>query len=220
MKIIDLSLTLDNECQTCNVPWHTKVSVERLGTIEEVGRNTSRFVLGSHSATHMDAPSHFFEGAKNIDQVDLDCCIGEVTCIDMRHKKEKDIVMLADVKDLQITQRMLFVFGWDQWWKTSKYYENMPYFEQEAIEYLVAHGMRFMAMDTPSPDTTAAIGKKDDSPNHKFLLSKEVVIVEYLTNTSEIDFKKKHEIIALPLKLQGADGSPARVILKEENEDR
>ena len=69
MKIIDLSLTLDNQCQTCGVPWHTEVAVERMGTIDKVGRNTSRFVLGSHSATHMDAPSHFFEGKNDVQPI-------------------------------------------------------------------------------------------------------------------------------------------------------
>lgn len=216
MKIIDLSLTLDSACQTCGVPWHTTVTVERLGTIGEVGRNTSRFVLGSHSATHMDAPSHFFDGMNNIDQLDLNLCIGEVTCVDMRGKKANDVVTLADVRGLAVTERMLFVFGWDQWWKTAEYYKNTPYFEKEAIEFLLDRGMRFMAMDTPSPDTTSSIGKKDDSPMHKLLLSREVIIVEYLCNTSEIDFEKKHEIIALPLKIKGADGCPARVVLREE----
>ncbi len=216
MRIIDLSLTLDSQCQTCGVPWHTTVEVKRMGTIDEVGRNTSRFVLGSHSATHMDAPSHFFEGMNDIDQLDPARCIGEVTCVDMRHKKAKDVVTLADVKDIPVSERMLFAFGWDQWWKTPNYYVDTPYFEKEAIEYLLEQGMRFMAMDTPSPDTTSSIGKKDDSPMHKLLLSNEVIIVEYLCNTSEIDFAKKHEIIALPLKIKGADGCPARVVLKEE----
>lgn len=218
MKIIDLSMSLDNDCQTCNVPWHTKVSIERLGTIEEVGRNTSRFVLGSHSATHMDAPGHFFDEGKGIDQVDLTCCIGEITCVDMRHKKAGDVVRRSDVEKIAVTDRMLFVFGWDRWWKTSDYYKETPYFEAEAMEYLVNQGMKFIAMDTPTPDTTSAIGKKDDSPMHKLLLSKGIIIVEYLTNTSEIDFTKKHEIIALPLKIKGADGSPARVVLKEMDE--
>ncbi len=216
MKIIDLSLTLDSACQTCGVPWHTAVSVDRLGTIDGVGRNTSRFVLGSHSATHMDAPSHFFEGMKNIDELDLELCMGEVTCVDMRHKKAKDVVTLADVQALSVTRRMLFVFGWDQWWKTADYYVDTPYFEKEAIEFLLDGGMRFMAMDTPSPDTTSSIGKKDDSPMHKLLLSNEVIIVEYLCNTATIDFSRKHEIIALPLKIKGADGCPARVVLREE----
>lgn len=39
--IIDLSLTVDNECMTCGTPWHKKVELAGLGTIKEVGRNTS-----------------------------------------------------------------------------------------------------------------------------------------------------------------------------------
>lgn len=215
MKIIDLSMTIDNECMTCNVPWHEKVKIERLGKLDEVGRNTSSFTLGSHTATHMDAPSHFMNGMKDIDELDLNTCIGPVTCVDFRHMKAGDLVTLDDVKKIQVSERMLFVFGWCRWWKNAQYYKDFPYFEEEAVRYLIDNGMKFMAMDTPSPDTVAAIEKKDDSPMHKLLLAQEVIIVEYLTNTSEIDFAKEHEIMALPLKIKGADGSPARVVLKE-----
>lgn len=215
MKIIDVSLTIDNDCMTCQVPWHETVAIERLGKLNEVGRNTSKFRLGSHTATHMDAPSHFFEGTKNIDELDLEVCIGPVTCVDLRHKKANDVVRLQDIEHIQVTERMLFVFGWYQWWKTAEYYKGFPYFEEEAVKYLLDNGMKLMAMDTPSPDTVAAIEKKDDSPMHKLLLAEEVIIVEYLTNTNQIDFSKKYEIMALPLKIAGADGSPARVVLKE-----
>jgi len=215
MKIIDLSMTIDNECMTCKVPWHETVSIERLGKLSEVGRNTSKFRLGSHTATHMDAPSHFFDGTKNIDKLDLNVCIGPVTCVDMRHKKAGDIVCLEDIKNVQVTERMLFVFGWYHWWKTPQYYKEIPYFKEDAVKYLLEKGMKLMAMDTPSPDTVAAIDKKDDSPMHKLLLAQEVVIVEYLNDTDKIDFSREYEIIALPLKIAGSDGSPARVVLKE-----
>ncbi len=215
MNIIDLSMTIDNECMTCNAPWHEKVAIERLGYLSEVGRNTSKFRLGSHTATHMDAPLHFFEDTFGIEKIDLNKCVGKVTCVDLRHKKAGDTVSLEDIRDVKVTERMLFVFGWYEWWKTENYYKAFPYFEEEAILYLVNGGMKFMALDTPSPDDGSAIQKKDDSPMHKILLEREIVIVEYLCNTEQIDFSKEYEIIALPLKIQGADGSPARVILKE-----
>lgn len=215
MKIIDLSMTIDNECMTCNAPWHEKVSIERLGLLNEVGRNTSKFRLGSHTATHMDAPLHFFENTFGIDEVDLNKCVGKVTCVDLRHKKAGDTVSLEDLKEIKVSERMLFVFGWYEWWKTDRYYKGFPYFEEDAVLYLVENGMQFMALDTPSPDDGSAIQKKDDSPMHKILLENEIVIVEYLCNTDKIDFEKVYEITALPLKIQGADGSPARVILKE-----
>ncbi|MBQ8822352.1 MAG: cyclase family protein [Lachnospiraceae bacterium] len=215
MQIIDLTLTIDNECMTCNAPWHEKVQIARMGLLEEVGRNTSKFRLGSHTATHMDAPLHFFEGAPGIDETDLEKCIGPVTCVDMTHIKAGQVVQLKDVESVKVTERMLFAFGWYKNWKTENYYKAFPYFSQEAIEYLVDNGMLFMAMDTPSPDDGSAIQKKDDSPMHKILLGKGIVIVEYLNQTELIDYGKNYEIIALPLKIKGADGAPARVVLKE-----
>ena len=216
MKIIDLSLTIDNDCMTCGTSWHEKVRIESLGTIASVGRNTSRFVLGSHSATHMDAPKHFLDGKYGVDELNLETCIGTVTCVDFREKNVGEKVTLDDVKMIDVTERMLFAFGWYKRWKTSEYYKGFPFFEEEAIRNLLKRGMKLIALDTPSPDDGRAIQERDDSPNHKILLREDVIIVEYLTNTSEIDFSKKHEIIALPLKVFGADGAPARVVLKEE----
>lgn len=215
MNIIDLSLTIDNTCMTCGTPWHTKVDIKPLGTLAGVGRNTSRFVLGSHTATHMDAPLHFISGAHGIDSVNLDVCTGEVTCVDFRNMIAGEQVTLQRIKTISVTERMLFVFGWNKNWKKDTYYKDFPFFTSEAISYMLDKGMKFIAMDTPSPDTGRSINEKDDSPNHKLMLKNDVVIVEYLTNTELIDFSKKYEIFALPLKIADADGSPARVILRE-----
>ena len=142
-------------------------------------------------------------------------CIGPVTCVNLTHLKAGDVVRLQDVEHVNVTERMLFAFGWYRHWKTQNYYNKFPYFSEEAIQWLVEKGMKFMAMDTPSPDDGSAIRKLDDSPMHKILLQKGIVIVEYLNQTDLIDYEKDYEIIALPLKIKGADGAPARVVLKE-----
>ena len=218
MKIIDLSLTVDNDCMTCGTPWHEKVSIQQMGKISTVGRNTSSILLGSHSATHMDAPLHFFKDGHGIDKIDLSNCIGAVSCVDFTGKGAGEIVTLEDVAALQVTKRMLFAFGWHRHWKTPQYYKQFPYFDGDAIRYLLERGIQFMALDTPSPDDGDAILKQGDadSPNHKLLLGNNTVLVEYLTNTDQINFGRKHRIIALPLKLKDADGAPARVVLEEE----
>ena len=215
MSIIDLSLLIDNDCQTCGTSWHEKVNIERKGTLETVGRNTSKIVLGSHSATHMDAPLHFMENGHDIASTSLEKCVGEVTCVDLRHIGAGEKVGLDVIRKFDVSSRMLFVFSWYKKWKTDSFYSSFPCFTEEAIHYLIDGGIELMAMDTPSPDDGSAITQKDDSPNHKRLLANDVVIVEYLSNTDEIDFTKKYEIIALPLKIADADGSPARVILRE-----
>lgn len=215
MGIIDLSLTIDNDCATCGTPWHQKVKIERMGMIEKVGRNTSRFVLGSHSATHMDAPLHFFAGTHGIDMNNIETCIGPVVCVDFTNKRKGSFVGIDDVKKIKIATRMLFVFGWYKNWKKPEYYDGFPYFSTDAVQFLVDSGMKLMALDTPSPDMGGAITQKDDSPNHRILLSNDVIIVEYLANTEKIDYSKHYEIMALPLKIKDADGAPSRVVLRE-----
>lgn len=217
MGFIDLTFLIESGMPTCGTPWHQKVEISQLGTIPEVGRNTHRIVVGSHSGTHMDAPYHFWQDGKTVESLELDLLCGEITIVDFRAYGKGDIVPLSAVTKEKVTKRMLFVFGWDKYWKEQTYYKDFPYFSQEAIQYLIANGMRFMAMDTPSPDRGDMIeNTAQDSPNHKELLANEVVIVEYLTNTQYLVKGRKYRIMAFPLKIAGADGSPCRVIAEEE----
>ena len=216
MKIFDLSYTIDENCMTCGTPWHEKVKLTPLGTLATVGRNTHSITLGSHTGTHMDATLHFLDGTAGIDQVDLDKLCGSCTVVDMTHKKAGDVVSLQDVKSLDVTKRMLFRFDWFRHWQTAQFYKNFPFFAEEAAQHLVDGGMRVLALDTPSPDTGAAIGKVDDSPVHKILLKADVTIIEYLTNTDQLNLTKSHMIFPLPLKLRDCDGAPSRVIMVEE----
>ena len=215
MRIIDLSYTVDENCMTCGTPWHERVVLRPLGTIREVGRNTHTIRLGSHTGTHMDAPLHFFDGAAGIDQADLGKICGDCQIVDMTRKGPGSVVTAEDVENLRITERMLFRFNWHRHWQTDQFYRDFPYFTVEAAQILLDGGMRVIALDTPSPDTGAAIREKDDSPVHKLFLSRGVTIIEYLTNTDALDTAKTYRLIALPLKLRDCDGSPARVIAEE-----
>lgn len=218
MKIIDLTLTLDNACMTCGTPWHEHVKLERLGRLEQVGRNTTSIHMGSHSGTHMDAPAHFFNGMFGINQIDLEQACGDVSIVNFTNKKKHSVVELSDVENIPVTARMIFVFGWFQHWKTDTYYDDFPYFSQEAVRHLIQNGMKVMALDTPSPDSVKDIGNMEDSANHKLLLKNKVILIEYLTNTDKLLVDKRYTLIALPLKIKDADGSPARVIAIEHKE--
>lgn len=215
MKIIDLSLELDNSCMVCGTAWHPKMNIVSMGTIDDVGRNTHKITFGSHTGTHMDAPLHFIKDGIGIDKIDLSLACGPVTVADLSYIREGGAVKKEDIEHITVTERMLFIFGWDRNWKKDTYYKDFPYFSMEAVELLISKGMRLMAMDTPSPDPSGDIGGFNDSCGHKMLLKNKVIIVEYLTNTAAIDIEKQYDIIALPLKLKDVDGSPARVILVE-----
>lgn len=217
MKIYDLTFEIETGMPTCGTAWHQAVDVSPMGTIETVGRNTHKIVLGSHSGTHMDAPYHFVKNGTTMENLDIDLMWGSVTVVDFREKGRGDVVSLKDVKKITISERLLFVFGWYHHWKTERYYDGFPYFEIDAVEYLVRKGMKVMALDTPSPDPTNAIAvtEEGDSPNHKILLEHKVLLIEYLNNTDVLVGGKAYEMVSLPLKIKGVDGSPARVLIRE-----
>jgi len=212
MEIIDLSHTLDNECMTCGTPWHEKVKITQMGTIDFVGRNTHGIVLGSHSGTHIDAPLHFYNGADGVDRLDLKLVYGTCEVVDMSAKGKGCVVEKDDLIKMKITERMIFRFDWFKYWKSDDFYQGFPYFSLEAAKYLVDCGMKVIALDTPSPDCGDAIGKTDDSPVHKLFLSNGVTIIEYLTNTDCLKVGIEYKLVAFPLKIKDCDGSPARVV--------
>ncbi len=218
MKIYDLSFDIESGMPTCGTPWHQTVEISQMGKINSVGRNTHRILLGSHSGTHMDAPRHFIDDGRTMEQLDINMMWGKATVVDFRSKGEGSTVSLSDVKKISVKERMIFVFGWYHYWKSEKYYINFPYFETDAIEYLVESGMKVIALDTPSPDDGSAIVVKGkvDSPNHILLLNKGVLIIEYLNNTDVLVGGKEYELVSLPLKVKKSDGSPARVLVKED----
>ncbi len=217
MKVVDLSFTMETDMPTCGTPWHQQVKIESMGLISSVGRNTHRIIMGSHSGTHMDAPLHFIDNGADIATIQPERLVGKISVVNFDRFEKGTMVSLEDVRKCKVTDKMLFRFRWCQYWKTEQYYKDFPYFTTDAIQFLIDNGMQFMAMDTPSPDNGNAIANTEaDSPNHKLLLENNVIIVEYLNNTSALEMDKEYTVVALPLRIKGSDGCPCRVIVLEE----
>jgi arylformamidase len=213
MKIIDMTITYENG-MTGMSKYHPVTEFKRLGKIEEIGRNTSSILLGSHIGTHMDAPSHFIRDGYTIEDTPIESCIGDVTVVDARHRGKGDRLRVEDLRQYELKERVLLVFGWSKYWKTGDYLQEFPYIDSEAAQYMWENGVKLIAMDTPSPDTQP----KDEATAykiHKFMLKKNVIFVESVINTDQIDFSKDYCLIALPLKLDKVDASPCRVVLIE-----
>ena len=95
-----------------------------------------------------------------------------------------------------------------------KFYEDWPYFEDDAARYLVEQGVEMLGLDTPSPDDSRiSMGSSEDSKVHKIFLAKKVILVEYIANLDLITDYEGWSVIALPIKVKGSDGAPSRVCL-------
>ena len=82
MKIIDLSLPIEEGMMTFPTHWHPVVEVTVLGRHGIEGRETRKIVLGTHTGTHADAPRHFIPNGGTIDEIPLEILIGPASVAD------------------------------------------------------------------------------------------------------------------------------------------
>lgn len=210
VEVIDLTYDIEEKMTTYDVPWHSRVSITQLGRINVEGRETRKICLGTHTGTHIDAPLHFIEKGRGIEQLPLENMIGPVTIVDFSHLKNNTEITKEMIEKIKITERMLFKFGWGKHWGTDRFYKGFPYFSSEAAEYMISKKIRLLAMDTPAPDN---LNSETDSPIHKILLANGVILVEYVANLDKVMDYSNWNIAAIPLRLKGVDGSPARVFI-------
>jgi len=198
--------------------WHPVVEITILGRHGIEGRETRKLVLGTHIGTHADAPRHFIPNGKGIDEVPLDVLVGPAQVVNFtpaRPLQEIDVPDLEAKLGGKVPARLILRTDWSEHFGQMPFYTQYPFLSEKAARWLVQIGVRLIAMDTPSPDNPAhSRGTAKDSPNHKVLLGAGVVLVEYVCNLKQLT-SPEVELVVLPLKLKGCDGSPVRCIAME-----
>ena len=217
-KIIDLTMTIEEGMQTFPTYWHPFVEITQLGRHGIENRESRKLVLGTHSGTHMDAPSHFIKDGKSIDQISLEQLMGPASVIDFSSFKAFSEIQKKDLEEClgnRPCERVLLRYDWDKMLGSMNYYDDTPFLSEEAAQWLVDKGCRLVGMDTPMPDNPKnGKGCDVDSPIHKILLGNNVVLCEYLINLSEIS-KPVVDLYIAPLKIHEGDGSPVRAFAIE-----
>jgi len=217
-RIVDLTFPIHQGMTTFPSHYHPMVEITLLGRHGMENRETRKVVLGTHTGTHCDAESHFVPGGGTVDMLSMDALIGPAIVVDFSSVKPEQEVSAADfarqLGDFR-PERLVMRFDWSDHWGKMDYYTHHPFISQDAAQWLVDRGVRLLAMDTPMPDNPAnGRDSEMDSPVHKILLNKGVIPVEYLCNLRALR-QRKVELIVLPLKILGGDGSPVRCVAIE-----
>ena len=163
-----------------------------------------------HTGTHIDAPSHFLEGMKSVDEISLDVLIGPTYLVEFSSSIDLIDSNLLNRLDLPLNiERLLFKTRNSLLWQAEQHEFDRGFvaLTMDAAQWIVDKGIRLVGIDYFS------IQRFSDGPEtHQILLGAEVVIIEGL-DLSQV--KTGHyELFCLPLKLKGIEGAPARVILK------
>jgi arylformamidase len=172
--------------------------------------NNSQITSDVHVGTHIDAPYHFFTEGGTIDAVSLNTLIGPCSVLQF---KGIDKITSGDLDNASITEpkeRLLLKTENSKFWKVedSSFREDFVALEPDAAEWIVDHRIKLIGIDYLS------IGRLHSGlETHQILLSAGIAVVEGLLLRDVSP--GPYELICLPLKIEGAEGAPARVVLKK-----
>lgn len=203
-RVIDLTLTAYHGMRGVAISPNTSTANE--------GYNTTNLQLYSHAGTHADAPRHFLDEGMTLESVDPNKCVGPALVIDVSHKEADSLITVADLGErageIGPGSRVLLASGWDAHAELPDYRTSFPRISRELAGWLVGRGVWLVGVETPS--VAALHDRAELTDVHQALLRGEVVIVECLTNLTRLP--PRVFFIALPLKIQGGDGSPVRAV--------
>ena len=210
-------------CESLAVwPGDTRPSREIRSEMEKGARVTASTLHATvHLGAHADAPSHYGVGAPSIDKMSLDhylgpCQVARVevpcgSCITLNHWRRR--VPTGGERSAGrsiLAERVLFATGTCP--DPSVFNEDFAGLSVELIDHLHEGGVRLVGIDTPSVDLFSSA----ELPVHRRCLEYGMAILEGLVlgGGPRPVPEGVYELIALPLKLVGFDGSPVRAVLR------
>jgi arylformamidase len=170
--------------------------------------NVTTMRMSVHTGTHMDAPRHFVNGAGAIDGIAIESLIGPARVVEIADPVAIRRGELEQLKP-QRGERLLFkTRNAATDWSRTEFDKDFVYLADEGARYLVECGVRTIGVDYLS------IGGffHDTVETHVTILGAGIAVIEGL-DLSAVE-AGEYELICLPLKIAGADGAPARVVLR------
>lgn len=211
MKIFDVSVTIHEGMPVW--PGDDPVVLKRRTKIEEGAHaNVSFLKLSAHTGTHVDAPYHFIADGSKVDEMPLDVLMGPAQVVEVPDSVK--VITAEVIAGLNIAgepKRLLFKTSNSHYWDltSDEFQTGFVGIDLSASEELVRRGFKLVGIDYLS-----ASPYKISKPTHDVLLGAKMVIIEGL------DLRGVgaglYNMYCLPLKLHGADGAPARVVLTQD----
>ncbi len=208
MTIYDISLTLSPDLPTW--PGDPGLELEKFESMDQgSGTNCTSISTSVHIGTHVDAPHHFLNDGRTVDELSLDVLTGP--CYVLQLPDGVDAITSEVLDRSEITsdmKRILFGTSNSHFWAQGEkeFQTDFVAITEDGAEWLVEHGVQLVGVDYLS---VAPYG--DSVGTHSVLLKAGVVVVEGL-NLSKV-MRGFYDLYCLPLKIAGSDGAPARAIL-------
>ena len=218
-KIIDISPCISSKLAV----WPGDVSVTRevafdmkRGDVVTLSAMRATVHLGSHA----DAPSHYGVDGRTMEQQPLELYWGKCEVIKVNPRAAAGAALNMPGAENRFGRGDLAVS--DAWvptlprvlFATGTYPDNNSWnadfvaMQPDFVDWLADHGVKLVGVDTPSVDCA----ESKELPAHKRFLARDMAILEGLVLRNVQP--GRYELCALPLALEGFDGSPVRAALR------
>lgn len=167
--------------------------------------NVSAITTSPHVGTHADAPLHVAEGAPGSDALPLDAFMGPAFVLDAEALRGTIGLAALETRIPPGTERLLLRTG--RTIANGAFPEGWPALSPDAARALAARGLRLLGVDCPSVDERES--KTLDV--HRALFAGGAFVLENLDLRGVPE--GRHELLALPLRLEGLDAAPVRAVL-------
>ncbi len=208
--IVDLTMPFSS--RTIPVPGHPQPHFETLHELDDDGIRNTLMRISLHTGTHVDAPSHIVPDGRTIDQIEIDRFHRPGVRLDLtglaRPGEPIPLAMLEEAGFEPGRARgaiLLLNTGWsDQAWQRPELYGGNPFLAEDAAQAVAEAAPSALGLDF-------AVDERKPWPNHAILLGEEVLLIENLMGLDRLP-GDGFEVAALPLRLVGENGGPARVV--------
>lgn len=231
-RIIDLSYSFDAD----SVYWPTAETFKLEKDFEGVTDkgyyySAYRFTAAEHGGTHIDAPVHFAQGHRSVDQIPLGQLMGSGIVVDVTSACASNPDYLVSVNDFQNWEKqngtipsgsiVLLRTGFGKYYPDRKKYLgtdergaaavaklHFPGLDPAAAQWLTeSRSIKAIGLDTASID----YGQSTLFESHRRLFAKDVPAFENVANLDQLPLKG-FSLIALPMKIKGGSGGPLRIL--------
>ena len=167
--------------------------------------NVGRVSCSIHTGTHVDAPFHFDDAGATTERLPLGAYLGPARVVDVAGRA---LIRRTDLPDVNLVGMRRLLLRTGAWKDHARFPETIPVLDEDVPTWLADRGVILLGFDVPSVDVLDS----KTLPVHHALGRHGIAILESLDLSAVPE--GAYELIALPLKIVGADGSPVRAVLR------
>lgn len=219
---LELSYPIDKDMPVYpGSPQYELIPIRRISEGDHA--NTSMVKMYTHSGTHVDAPYHFYDKGKTIDEIPIDHFVYEHPLIIQKELKKSQLFELNDLKDyghnLYTADVLFFYSGYCRLRDNPEIYEDdFPAISEEVARFIRTEllNLKAIAIDTSSIESPS-MAPKTNRIVHRTLLDGDLYNTRPLLIYEDVNIEvilNKHikKIYCFPLRLVGLDASPVNMV--------